>query len=191
MSGKDFEDQIWHQLEDAVGTAGVVLLRRQSFSARAGHGFQADQVTGDLLVDSPEDAYYIGVECKTLSSKYRFYFNGNYDPDQIRRQMEYGELSGRDMFVALEARGDPESRMGWEEDHAFLFPIEVFAYFALEDGSKVTYEDMETFGYPLGTDGDYDFNGEAVEFARAKKEEFQKRIDNLDADLADLEDDED
>jgi hypothetical protein len=179
MSGKDFEDQIWHSLEDAVGDAGVVLLRRQSFSARAGHGFQADQVTGDLLVDSPEKAYYIGIECKTINSKYRFYFNGNYDPDQIRRQMEYGEVSGRDMFVALEARGDEESRMGWEEDRAFLFPIEMFAYFAEEDGSKVTYEDMETFGYLLGADGDYDFSGDAVKHARSKKAEFQRRLDGI------------
>jgi len=179
MSGKDFEDTVWYQLEDAVGTAGVVLLRRQSFSARSGHGFQADQVTGDLLVDSPDDAYYIGVECKTINSKYRFYFNGNNKPDQIRRQMEYSELSGRDMFVALEARGDPESRMGWEEDRAFLFPLELFAYFALEDGSKVTYEDMETFGYLLGTDGDYDLSGNAVKHARSKQEEFQRRIDGI------------
>lgn len=187
MAGKDFEDKVWHELEDAVGDAGVVLLRRQSFSARAGHGFQADQVTGDLLVDSPDDSYYIGVECKTINSKYRFYFNGNYDPDQIRRQMEYGELSGRDMFVALEVRGDEDSRMGWDENLAFLFPIEVFAYFLEEDGSKVTYKDMETFGYLLGKGGDYDFSGDAVKHARSKKKEFKRRLENLDADDTDEE----
>lgn len=192
MTGKDFEDEIWHALEDSVEDNGVVLLRRQSFSARSGHGFQADQVTGDLMVDSPDDAYYIGVECKTISSKYRFYFNGNYDPDQIRRQYEYGERSGRDMFVALEVRGHEDSRMDWDEDRAFLFPIELFAYFALEDGSKVTYKDMETFGYLLGKDGDYEFPGEAVEHARAKKKEFQGRIENLDdMEIHDLGDDED
>lgn len=83
------------------------------------------------------------------------------------------------MFVALEARSDPDSRMGWDEDRAFFFPIEFFLYFAMEDGSKVTYEDMETFGYPLGTDGDYDFSGKAVKHARSKKEEFQRRIDGI------------
>lgn len=191
MTGKDFEDQIWADLEDAVGTAGVVLLRRQAFRARAGHGFQGTQVTGDLLVDSPDDAYYIGIECKTLSSKYRFYFSSNYNPDQIYRQMNYAELSGRDMFVAIEARGDEESRMGWEDNHAFLLPIEALAYFALDDGSKITYEDMETFGYPLGTNGDYDFGGDAVKHARAKKEEFENRLESLEADISDLEDTDD
>jgi hypothetical protein len=72
-----------------------------------------------------------------------------------------------------------------------MSPFVVSLYPLFHDVLNITYEDMETFGYPLGTGGDYDFGGEAVKFARAKKQEFQKRLDNLDADLADLEDDDD
>lgn len=192
MSGKSFEDTIWKELEDAVGQNGVVLLRRQAFRARAGHGFQADQVTGDLLVDSPDDSYYIGVECKTISGKYRFYFNGNYQPEQIKSQMEYQDYSGRDIFVAVEVRvpddaDEDDLQVDWDEDRAFLFPIELFAYFAQEE-AKVAYEDMETFGYLLGKDGDYDLSGDTVAHSRAKKEEFQRRLDGLETDLSDFTD---
>lgn len=183
MSGKDFEDQMWESLEDAVGQDGVVLLRRQSFSARAGHGFQADQVTGDLLVDSPDPEMYIGVECKTLSAKYRFYFNGNYKPEQIEKQMEYQAYSGRDIFIAVEARvpddaDEDDLMVDWDESRAYLFPIELFAYFA-ETESKVSYEDMETFGYLLGSGGEYEVGGEAIKHARSKKKEFKRRLDGV------------
>ncbi|UBF23030.1 Holliday junction resolvase [Haloarcula virus HCTV-16] len=192
MGGKSFEDKIWHALEDSVGQDGVVLLRRQSFSARSGHGFQADQITGDLIVDSPIESMYVGVECKTINTKYYFYFNGNYDPEQIESQVEYMELSGRDIFVALEARGDPDSKAGWEEDRAFLFPIELFQYFAEDNGTKVPYEDMETFGCLLGTDGDYTVNAEKMKHARAKKKEFERRLKGIrEGNLDDFEEEED
>jgi Holliday junction resolvase len=178
MSGKAFEDQVWLSLEDAVEDDGVVLLRRQSFSARSGHGFQASQVTGDLLVDSPDPELYIGVECKSVNTKYAFYFSNNYNEEQIEKQMEYAERSGRDMFVAVECRDDDESRPGWNEDRAYLFPIELFAYFSNTE-SKVSYEEMETFGYTLGVDGDYTFDRTALKHARSKADEFSKRLDNL------------
>lgn len=149
MSGSDFEDRLADALDEMAGNGGVALLRKQSMSMRRG-SFQMSQ-EADVLLDSKRDEYYSCFECKSRDyGKVRdrgitgLYFSGDYKPEQINKQVEYRDLSGRRFFVAVEIknfRGD---------DSAWLLPVEVFQKDSERGLSKVTWEKLAYLGRYIG-----------------------------------------
>lgn len=117
---RDFEDDLLEALQEYVGDNGVAMRRRQEFRSRGGK-FQGDQFV-DIMVDSPQPEFYLGIEAKkaTASSSGKFYFSNHYPRDQVRDQAEYGDRSGREIFTAVLVR-DYEG-----EDYRLLFPVEYF-----------------------------------------------------------------
>lgn len=157
--GKAFENALMDALEAWVGDDGIPLLRKQSWSTRRGQ-FQMNQEL-DILVDSSDPDYYAGIEAKSRDAsnsknKYGFYAS-QIDVDQFREAREYGERSGRSVFVAVEARNWPG-----DDARAWLCPIETFIAPIEAGASKVTWEHIQEYGYCIGTDGDYEITDAAV-----------------------------
>lgn len=150
MSGKDFEDRLADSLESTVEDDGVVMLRKQSWSTRRG-SFQMSQ-EADVLVDSLDSELYSAFECKSRNHKKTrergltgLYFSSDYEPEQIHKQAEYRDLSGRRFFVAVELR-DYDG-----EDYAcFLVPLELFVSVEESDEAKVTWEQIAYIGRYIG-----------------------------------------
>lgn len=140
----DFEDALLESLNELVDDNGVAMRRRQEFRMRGG-SFQADQFV-DFMVDSPQERFYLGVEAKTAkaSSAAKWYFSNYYPAEQVESQMEYGEKSGREMFVAIEVR-DYEG-----DDYWLLFPIEYFWGYVMEDDKSIEWHDLVEAGIPWG-----------------------------------------
>lgn len=159
-SGKDFEDSLMTALEDWVGDEGVPMLRKQSMSMRRG-SFQAAQEL-DIMCDSPHDKYYVGLEAKSRNGETRpgFYFSSDLNIEQIEDEIEYGERSGRDFAIAVEVRN-------YEEDDydrtAWLVPPELFVHLHEEDEVKVSWEQVDQYGYCIGHDGDYEITRDAFD----------------------------
>lgn len=94
----------------------------QEFRTRGGE-FQGNQLI-DVIVDSRLSKFYLGFEAKkgNASSSNKFYFSNHYPREQIEDEREYGERSGRDIFVAV--RIDDATPEG--ETFQLLFPIQYF-----------------------------------------------------------------
>ncbi|MDD2665440.1 MAG: hypothetical protein PHD13_01470 [Methanocellales archaeon] len=59
----------------------------------------------DVLVDSLHEEYYLGVECKSISTKTgSLYFTQHFGPDQIVRIDDFLRRSGRKGILAVELR---------------------------------------------------------------------------------------
>ncbi len=59
----------------------------------------------DVLVDSPQRNYYLGIECKSISTKTgALYFTQHFGIDQIGRIDDFLHRSGRKGFLAVELR---------------------------------------------------------------------------------------
>lgn len=157
-SGKDFEDALMDALEEWVGEDGVPMLRKQSMSMRRG-SFQASQEL-DIMVDSPNRDYYIGLEAKSRNGETRpgFYFSSDLNIEQIEDEIEYGEKSGRDFVIAVEVR----NYNGWDET-AWLVPPELFTHTHEKGGKKVSWEQIEQYGYCIGHEGEYGITREAID----------------------------
>jgi Holliday junction resolvase len=57
----------------------------------------------DIAVDSPENKYYLGIECKSIQSK-KLYYRSHFKPDQIENMNAFLHLSGRNGMLAVEYR---------------------------------------------------------------------------------------
>lgn len=150
--GKRFEDDLMDALEEWVGDNGVPMLRKQSMGMRRGQ-FQMSQEL-DILVDSPDRDKYVGLEAKSRNAESRlgFYFSSDLNIEQIEDEIEYAEQSGRDVVVAVELRnydGTPHDRTAW-----FVSP-ELFVITHRNDEAKVSWEQVDQYGYCIGHDGDY------------------------------------
>lgn len=176
-AGKDFEDALMDSLEAWVGDDGVPMLRKQQMATRRGK-FQMGQEV-DIMVDSPHDEYYIGIEAKSRdasSSKgqYGFYLSG-LNTDQFRDQVSYAEKSGRDVFVACEARNWHRDR-----DYAYIVPLELFILRDDRNDTKVSWDDIAHFGEFIGRDGEYVVTREVIDAALETGEELADDPDQLD-----------
>lgn len=191
MSGKDFEDELMDALEEWVGDEGFPMLRKQSWGMRRGD-FQMSQEC-DILVDSANDDYYIGIEAKTRDfgkSKAGMYFSTAYEPDQFQKQIRYAEMSGRDVVVAIEARnhGECSDEFECEKDCAFLVPLELFDVKYERGDKKVTWEEISRYGILIGDDEDgIEFDREAIDatlavgsYLRSNPDVFDKELKSLD-----------
>jgi hypothetical protein len=121
MSGSNFEDDLIEQLSEQVGDNGVVMRQKQELRTRNG-SFQADQYV-DILVDSRDDDWYVGFEAKHAradSNTPKFYFSAKYNEDQIRKQEDFEEKSGRRVFVAVRVKAHEG------EDYDLLYPLQYF-----------------------------------------------------------------
>lgn len=61
----------------------------------------------DILVDSYDRGYYLGVECKSISTKKgskKLYFSQHFSNGQIDRISEFLQKSGRSGWLAIELR---------------------------------------------------------------------------------------
>ncbi|MFC1787042.1 hypothetical protein ACFLY8_03305 [Halobacteriota archaeon] len=59
----------------------------------------------DVLVDSSQDDYYLGIECKSISNKTgALYFTQHFGSDQIERIDDFLRRSGRKGILAVELR---------------------------------------------------------------------------------------
>jgi len=159
-SGKEFEDRLMESLEDWIDDQGVVMLRKQQMAMRRGKFMMGQEV--DIMVDSPHSQYYCGVEAKSRdasSSKgqYGFYLSG-LNTDQFREQMVYATKSGRDVFVACEARNWYE-----DSDYAYLVPLELFVVRDNRDDTKVSWDDIVHYGEFIGRDGEYTITRKAID----------------------------
>lgn len=159
-SGKEFEDNLMSALENWVGERGVPLLRKQSFSMRRG-SFQASQ-EADIMVDSPHDEYYICIEAKTRNAESRLglYFSSDLNIEQIEGGIEYAEKSGRDYVIAVEVRNYENSEY---DKTAWLVAPELFTYCHQNDEAKVSWEQIDQYGYCIGHDRNYEITRDAID----------------------------
>lgn len=158
--GKEFEDNLMDALEEWVGDEGVPMLRKQSMSMRRGQ-FQMNQEL-DIMVDSPHEDYYVGLEAKSRNGESRlgFYFSSDLDIEQIENGIEYSEKSGRDYALAVEVRnyeGDEYDKTAW------LVPPELFIIAHENDDAKVSWEQVDQYGYCIGHDGEYEITRKAFD----------------------------
>ncbi|NYT00354.1 MAG: hypothetical protein GKB99_01320 [Methanocellales archaeon] len=59
----------------------------------------------DVLVDSSQDDYYLGIECKSILNKTgAIYFSQHFGSDQIERINDFLRRSGRKGLLAVELR---------------------------------------------------------------------------------------
>lgn len=174
-SGKDFEDELMSALENWVGDRGVPMLRKQSMSMRRG-SFQMNQEL-DIMVDSPHDDYYVGLEAKSRNGESRsgFYFSSDLNIEQIEEGIEYSELSGRDYVVAVEVRkydGNEYDRTAW------LAPPELFILQYEKDEAKVAWDQIDQYGYCIGHDGDYEITREAFDAVVSDIPQLKDLVEN-------------
>ncbi|MDY6771186.1 MAG: hypothetical protein SV186_04485 [Candidatus Nanohaloarchaea archaeon] len=116
----DFERELvkaFNRYFDDSGLEGIAYRRKQ-------HRFSSQFL--DILVDSPYDDYYLGVENKSLktSKNNTLYFSQHFseanDRHQVERITEFLNRSGRKGFLAVELkRGRGKARK------AYLVPWEV------------------------------------------------------------------
>lgn len=85
----------------------------------------------DIVVDSPFEEFYQGVECKSMKivkGKTRINFKEYFSDGQVENEHRFIELTGRRGILAIEMRHDndkedPKSpKRGWRE--AYLVPFE-------------------------------------------------------------------
>lgn len=190
MGGKDFEDRLMDALEEWVGENGVPMLRKQSWGVRRGT-FQMNQEV-DIMVDSGNQDYYIGLEAKTRDfgkSKAGMYFSTAYEPDQFKKQITYAEMSGRDVLVAIEARnhGECAEEVDCEGDCVFLVPLELFDVKYERGDKKVTWSEISRFGIHIGDEDDIEFTREAIDMALAVGDGLREDPDIFNKELKNLE----
>jgi len=161
-AGKDFEDALMDGLEEWVGDEGVPMLRKQQMAFRRGN-FQMSQEL-DIMVDSPRDEFYIGLEAKSRdceSSAAGLYFS-KLNPDQFLGQEEYREKSGRKVAVAVELRNCCE-----KGDCGFLLPLDLFLNKIRDDATKISWDEVREFGVYLGSEREMEFD--ASQFDRVNQ----------------------
>ena len=161
-AGKDFEDALMDGLEEWVGDEGVPMLRKQQMAFRRGN-FQMSQ-EWDIMVDSPRDEFYIGLEAKSRdceSSAAGLYFS-KLNPDQFLGQEEYREKSGRKVAVAVELRNCCE-----KGDCGFLLPLDLFLKKIRDDATKISWDEVREFGVYLGSEREMEFD--ASQFDRVNQ----------------------
>lgn len=171
--GKRFEDDLMDALEEWVGDDGVPMLRKQSMSMRRGR-FQMSQEL-DILVDSPDSEKYVGIEAKSRNAESRlgFYFSSDLDIEQIEDEMEYAEQSGRDVVAAVELRNyDDHERVAW------FVPPELFVYCHRNGDTKVSWEQVDQYGYCIGYDGEYTITRSAFDAVLVDGERFENLLDD-------------
>lgn len=155
--GKDFENILCDSLEDWVGDNGYVWVRRQTRKMRRGKFSMNQEV--DVLCDSPYGEYYIGIEAKhrNTDNGLGFYFSSDLNIEQIEKGIEYAEISGRDYVVAVELRNyDGHDMTAW------LVPPELFMWCYENEEKKVSWGQIEQYGYCIGYDRDYEITRSMV-----------------------------
>lgn len=141
-NGSNFEDELIAQLSELLGDDGVVMRQKQELRRRAGK-FQAEQYV-DILIDSPDREYYIGIEAKYAkadSNTPKFYLSAKYQPEQIEKQVTFAEQTGRRIFVAVYV----ENHEG--EDYELLFPLSYFEEVLNSDESGIRWQQLVDDGY--------------------------------------------
>lgn len=165
-AGRSFESNLMMALEEWVDGRGKVIFFAQSRATR-GNQFLMSQPC-DVIVDSREDAYSIGLEAKSInteSAQYGMYFSSRYKPKQVNKQVDYQEQAGRPIYVAFELRNYMKAGDDSNGDHAYLVAVEKVADL-LEAGEKrVEYEWVEAHGVYIGSNGDYHISERALEEA--------------------------
>lgn len=156
--GREFEDALMDTLEEWTGDEGVPLLRKQSMSMRRGR-FQMNQEM-DILVDSANLEYFVGFEAKSRNAESRpgFYFSSDLDIEQIEGGIEYAERSGREYVIAVELRN-----YGDHDKTAWLVPPELFVLTHENGEKKVSWEQIDQYGYCIGHDGNYRITRDAID----------------------------
>ena len=161
-AGKDFEDALCDALEEWVGDNGYVWLRRQTRQMRRGEFGMGQEL--DILLDSSDDEFYIGLEAKSRdceSSAAGLYFS-KLNPDQFLGQEEYREKSGRKVAVAVELRNCCE-----KGDCGFLLPLDLFLNKIRDDATKISWDEVREFGVYLGSEREMEFD--ASQFDRVNQ----------------------
>jgi len=118
----------------------------------------------DIMVDSPRDEFYIGLEAKSRdceSSAAGLYFS-KLNPDQFLGQEEYREKSGRKVAVAVELRNCCE-----KGDCGFLLPLDLFLKKIRDDATKISWDEVREFGVYLGSEREMEFD--ASQFDRVNQ----------------------
>lgn len=162
-------------LEEWVGNEGVPMLRKQQMAYRRG-SFQMSQEL-DIMVDSPHDEYYIGIEAKNRdveSSAAGLYFS-KLNPDQFLQQEEYREKSGRTVVVAVRLENCCE-----KGDCAFLLPLDLFLNKINNDATKVSWDEVREIGAYLGSNDDIEFTKQHFEYVNSIVNEEQDVIRDTD-----------
>lgn len=156
--GKDFEDSLCDSLENWVGDNGYVWVRRQTRKMRRGKFSMNQEV--DVLCDSPYDEYYIGIEAKhrNTDNGLGFYFSSDLNIEQIEQGIEYAEISGRNYMVAVELRN-----YDGNEHTAWLVSPYLFTDNFDKEAKKVSWEQIDQYGYCIGHDRNYSIDRKAIE----------------------------
>lgn len=164
-AGKDFEDSLCDALEEWVADNGYVWLRRQTRQMRRGKFGMGQEL--DILVDSGDDEFYVGLEAKSRdceSSAAGLYFS-KLNPDQFLGQEEYREKSGRKVAVAVELRNCCE-----KGDCGFLLPLDLFLNKIENDATKISWDEVRELGVYLGSQREMEFSAE--QFDRVSQTEI-------------------
>jgi len=104
----------------------------------------------DLLVDSKDSKYYLAIECKSTKSN-KIYFNSNFNGDQIDRETEFINRTGRTGYLIWERRlGIGKKR------EAYLIPwnlvyerYSLFKSTGKKEYNGFSYNDCKTVGKKL------------------------------------------
>lgn len=118
----------------------------------------------DVFVDSEESEYYTCFEAKSRNGESRpgFYFSSDLDIEQIESGIEYAEQSGRDYLIAVEVRNYDGSDY---QKTAWLLAPELFVRTHEKGEKKVSWDQIDQYGYCIGHDREYTITHEAVESA--------------------------
>lgn len=184
MSGQDFEDRVLDTLEEWVGDDGVVMARKQSFSFRRG-SFQASQEV-DIMVDSSDDDFYLGLEAKSrdvsTDNGSGMYYSSDYKPDQFEKQEDFRDKSGRQVGIIVELVNYRDN-----DSCVYLCPIELFTEQYRADRKKTTWDQIAAVGVYLGSGDDFEFKKQDWTEMHHRAEEILDDVESVDRAVEDAE----
>jgi hypothetical protein len=113
MPGLQFETKIRKIIGDHLKNSSIRGVSKRNVMTR----WSSQEI--DIVVDSPEPAWYMGIECKSTTIKKTpatFYFSNTFHKDQFKNLIDFFWNSGRRGFVAVEI-GFNRNRTNGEVSH--------------------------------------------------------------------------
>lgn len=91
----NFENDLCKAINQSFGEEGIAYRRKQA---------KYTSQEFDILIDHPDK--YIAIECKSVNFKKtkKLYFSQHFSDNQIERESEFLNKSGREGYLAIELR---------------------------------------------------------------------------------------